>query len=56
MKNMQIGDVRATFADIDDLTRDFGYKPRVMVEEGVSRFLDWFNEYYVSAGCSIPDS
>ncbi len=56
MQNMQMGDVHATFADIDDLARDFGYKPGVTVEEGMNRFLDWFNDYYVAAGRPIPSS
>ena len=43
---LQLGDVPETFADIDDLVRDVGYRPATSVEEGVSRFVDWFCEYY----------
>lgn len=43
---MQLGDVPDTFADIDDLVRDVGYRPATPVEEGVRRFVDWFCEYY----------
>jgi UDP-glucuronate 4-epimerase len=45
---MQPGDVPATYADIDDLERDTGFQPQVSIEEGVSRFVDWYREYY---GC-----
>jgi UDP-glucuronate 4-epimerase len=43
---MQPGDVPATFADIDDLVRDVGYRPATPIEAGVRRFVDWFCEYY----------
>jgi UDP-glucuronate 4-epimerase len=46
MLPLQLGDVPETFADIDDLTRDVGYKPETPVEVGVRRFVDWFCEYY----------
>jgi UDP-glucuronate 4-epimerase len=43
---LQPGDVPETFADIDDLVRDVGYRPATPIEEGVRRFVDWFCEYY----------
>ena len=43
---LQLGDVPDTFADIDDLVRDVGYRPATSVEVGVRRFVDWFTEYY----------
>lgn len=43
---MQPGDVKATFADIDDLVRDVGFRPRTSIEDGVARFMEWFREYY----------
>jgi UDP-glucuronate 4-epimerase len=43
---LQLGDVPETFADIDDLVRDVGYRPATPVEVGVKRFVDWFCEYY----------
>ena len=43
---LQLGDVPATFADIDDLVRDVGYRPATPVEMGVKRFVDYFCEYY----------
>jgi UDP-glucuronate 4-epimerase len=44
--DLQPGDVIATYADIDDLTKDVGFKPSTRVETGVRRFVDWFKEYY----------
>ncbi len=43
---MQPGDVPATFADIDDLARDVGFRPATPIEEGVSKFVAWYREYY----------
>ncbi len=43
---LQLGDVPDTFADIEDLVRDVGYRPATSVEVGVKRFVDWFCEYY----------
>jgi UDP-glucuronate 4-epimerase len=46
LKPMQLGDVPDTFADVSDLERDVGYRPRTPVEVGVRRFVDWFRDYY----------
>jgi len=43
---LQDGDVPATFADVEDLVRDVGYKPDTPVEEGVARFVAWYRGYY----------
>ena len=43
---IQPGDVPATYADVDDLTRDVGFKPATSIEEGISRFVEWYREYY----------
>jgi len=43
---MQPGDVPETFADIDDLVRDVGYRPATPIETGVRHFVDWFCQYY----------
>jgi UDP-glucuronate 4-epimerase len=43
---MQPGDVPATYADIDDLIRDAGFKPATPLEEGIARFIQWYREYY----------
>jgi len=44
--DMQAGDVPATYADIDDLYSAVGFKPRTGIEEGVSRFIEWYKSYY----------
>ena len=43
---MQPGDVPATYADIDDLVRDIGFRPRTPVAEGVRKFVAWYREFY----------
>jgi UDP-glucuronate 4-epimerase len=43
---MQPGDVPATFADVDDLMHDVGFKPATPIEEGVRRFVAWYREFY----------
>ena len=43
---IQEGDVPETYADIDDLIRDAGFKPETSIEEGVGKFIDWYKEYY----------
>ena len=44
---MQPGDVPATYADVDDLMRDVGFKPATSIEDGIKRFVDWYRGYYV---------
>ncbi|MGP4843362.1 NAD-dependent epimerase [Marinobacter sp. 1Y8] len=49
IKNMlplQAGDVPATYADVDALIDDVGYKPATSVEDGIARFVDWYREFY----------
>jgi UDP-glucuronate 4-epimerase len=43
---LQLGDVPDTYADVEDLVRDVGYKPATTVEEGVRAFVDWYRSYY----------
>ena len=43
---LQPGDVPNTWADVDDLEKEFGYRPSTPVEVGVRRFVDWYGEYY----------
>lgn len=43
---LQPGDVPETYADIDDLTSDFGFSPRTSLREGIARFVDWYLDYY----------
>ncbi len=44
--DMQLGDVPATEANVDDLVRDVGFKPDTTIEEGIKNFVDWYREYY----------
>lgn len=46
MLPMQPGDVPATYADVDDLMRDVGFKPSTPIEEGIRRFVEWYQDYY----------
>ena len=43
---MQQGDVPTTYADIDALDRDFGYRPGTPLDLGIGRFVAWYREYY----------
>jgi UDP-glucuronate 4-epimerase len=43
---MQPGDVPVTWADVEDLVKDFGYTPGTLIQEGVDRFVKWYMEYY----------
>jgi len=46
MLPMQPGDVPITYADIDDLMKDVGFKPTTPIEEGIKRFVEWYRRYY----------
>ncbi|MCJ2114142.1 NAD-dependent epimerase [Methylobacterium sp. E-025] len=46
MLPMQAGDVRATFADVDDLSAAVGFAPSTPIEAGVERFVRWYRAYY----------
>tara|TARA_B110000444_G_C18758879_1_gene556539 strand:+ start:97 stop:1122 length:1026 start_codon:yes stop_codon:yes gene_type:complete len=46
MLPMQPGDVENTFADVDDLIKDFNYLPKTSIEEGISNFVEWYRHYY----------
>ena len=43
---IQPGDVPATYANVDDLMRDVGFRPNTRIEEGIKRFVSWYREYY----------
>lgn len=44
--DMQPGDVVATWADVDDLQRDFNYHPDTDLEYGLGTFVDWYRDFY----------
>lgn len=43
---LQAGDIVATYADIDDLSNDVGFRPHTPIEIGVKRFVDWYRSYH----------
>jgi UDP-glucuronate 4-epimerase len=43
---MQPGDVPITYADVDDLMRDVGFRPTTSLEAGIEQFVNWYREYY----------
>ncbi|MFQ5588529.1 MAG: NAD-dependent epimerase [Nitrospiria bacterium] len=45
-KPIQPGDVPATYADVDDLMEDVGFKPETSIEDGIAKFIDWYRTYY----------
>ena len=46
MEEMQPGDVKETFADIDDVQRDLGFRPETPIDVGVPRFVEWYRTYH----------
>jgi UDP-glucuronate 4-epimerase len=43
---MQPGEVLSTYADIDDLARDFNFRPNTSIEVGLRKFVQWYRDYY----------
>ena len=43
---IQPGDVKKTYADVDDLMADFDFKPGTSIEDGLRKFVDWYLSYY----------
>lgn len=46
MLPMQLGDVEATYANVNDLIENVGFKPNTSIDIGVSSFIDWYKSYY----------
>lgn len=46
LKPLQPGDVPETYADIEDLTRDTGFRPATPIAEGIRRFVAWYRDYH----------
>ncbi len=44
--DLQPGDVPATYADVDNLIADVGFKPDTSIEYGIQKFIDWYREYF----------
>lgn len=45
MMPMQAGDVHASFADIDAISHEIGYKPKISIDIGIPKFVDWYKNY-----------
>ncbi len=46
MLPMQPGDVPVTYADIDDLAREIGFRPATTIENGIAKFAKWYRDYH----------
>lgn len=44
--DMQPGDVLRTYADVSDLERDINFKPSTTIEDGLKKFVEWYEDYY----------
>ena len=44
---LQMGDVPSTYANVNDLVSDLNYKPDTTIQEGISKFITWYREYYL---------
>ena len=42
----QLGDVDNTYADIEELKKDYNYKPNTNIKDGLDKFVKWYKEYY----------
>ncbi len=45
---LQAGDVPATWADVDDLVENLGYKPQTTIQYGINRFIEWYKNFYLN--------
>ena len=45
-EDIQLGDVKDTYADVSDLFKDFKFKPKTNIQFGVRKFIDWYLNYY----------
>ena len=43
---MQLGDVRYTYANIKESKKDLRFKPKINLEEGLEKFVNWYKEYH----------
>ena len=43
---MQPGDVPGSYADVDDLVNDVGFKPSTPIEQGIEKSVKWYLDYY----------
>lgn len=43
----QLGDVINTWANLEDLMKDYGYEPKKSIEKGITSFVDWYKKIYL---------
>lgn len=53
---MQPGDVPVTYADVSELMQDIGFKPETSIEDGMKRFVDWYNFYAEQSAYRIENA
>ena len=46
LMSLQPGDVPETYANVDDLINDVGFKPATSIEDGIARFIEWYRDFY----------
>lgn len=46
---IQDGDVTETYADVSDLVKEIGFKPKTPIREGIAKFVDWYVDYHKDA-------
>ena len=44
---MQPGDMKSTFANVDELEKLIDYRPSTTIEDGIGNFVDWYKNYYL---------
>jgi UDP-glucuronate 4-epimerase len=55
MLPLQPGDVPETYANVDDLIRDVGFKPETSIKEGIGKFVEWYRGYYAKQQTSCTE-
>ena len=53
---MQPGDVPRTYADVDELMQDVGFKPTTTIEEGIEKFIRWYQDFYHSQNQNVSQT
>ena len=46
MYEMQPGDVKKTWSDVNNMKNDYNYSPKTSVNEGIRKFIKWYRKYY----------
>ena len=53
---MQPGDVPRTYADVDELMHDVGFKPTTTIEQGIEKFVRWYQDFYQSQNQEVSQT